>query len=243
MPHIGTLRETALHAALKQYCAQPGDEFEVPVNGYVIDLRRGNTLIEIQTGNFGAFKRKLPALLEHYRVRVVHPIAVEKWITRVSVAGEKLGRRKSPRRGVWADVFLELVSLPELALHPNFSLELLLIHEEEIRVPADSILSGAKRSRRAKRRRRWKKEWRTHNRHLLDVVEWEVFETPADYAHRFLPVELPQPFTNHALAKALGQPASIAQKITYCFRRMGLIEMVGKRGRSLLFQRVSPSTG
>lgn len=233
MPHIGTLHETALHAALKLYCAQPGDEFEVPVNGYVIDLRRGNTLIEIQTGNFGAFKRKLPALLEHYHVRVVHPIAVEKWITRVSAAGEKLGRRKSPRHGVWADVFLELVSLPELALHPNFSLEVLLIHEEEIRVPAKP----------AKRRRRWKKEWRTHNRRLLEVVEWEVFETPADYAHRFLPVELPQPFTNRALAKALGQPAFIAQKITYCFRRMGLIELAGKQGRSLLFRRVAPSTG
>ena len=232
MPHIGTLREGALHAALKQYCARPGDEFEVPINGYVIDLRRGDTLIEIQTGNFGAFKRKLPALLEHYHVRVVHPIAAEKWITRVNAEGEKLSRRKSPRRGALADVFFELVSIPQLLAHPNFSLEVLLIREEEIRVPAKP----------PKRRRRWKKEWGTHERRLLEVVEWEVFETPADYAHRFLPAGLPQPFTNRALARALGRPSFIAQKITYCFQRMGLIELVGKQGRALQFQRLNGST-
>lgn len=226
MSHIGTLRESTLHAALKAYCAQPGDEFEVPVNGYVIDLRRGDRLIEIQTGNFGAFKRKLPALLDEYRVRVVHPIAVEKWITRVSAAGEKVGRRKSPRRGNLADLFLELVSIPELAAHPNFSLEVVLIREEEIRTPA----------RPPKRKRRWKKEWRTHDRRLLEVLDWEVFETPLDYAQRFIPRDLPQPFTNRTLAKALGQPVFIAQKITYCFRKLGLIEPVGKKGRSMQFE-------
>jgi hypothetical protein len=232
-PHIGTLRETALHAALKQYCARPGDEIEARVGGHVADLRRGDLLIEIQTQNFAAFKRKIARLLDDYRVRVVHPIAVAKWITRVSADGEKIGRRKSPRRGELADIFLELVSLAALLSHRNFSLEVLLIHEEEIRTPAKP----------SKRRRRWKKEWRTHDRRLLEVVEWEVFESPADYAHRFLPAGLPQPFTNRALAKALGQPAFIAQKITYCFQKMGLIEAAGKKGRAKLFQRVPPSAG
>tara|TARA_B110000014_G_C20100324_1_gene577464 strand:- start:1253 stop:1462 length:210 start_codon:yes stop_codon:yes gene_type:complete len=39
-PIIGTLNEGSLHASLKQFFAQPGDEFEVPINGYVIDIVR-----------------------------------------------------------------------------------------------------------------------------------------------------------------------------------------------------------
>jgi hypothetical protein len=51
------LRESQLHATLKTWYAQPGDVTEVPVNGFLIDLKRGDTLIEIQTRNFSA-KRK-----------------------------------------------------------------------------------------------------------------------------------------------------------------------------------------
>ncbi|MCS6910269.1 MAG: hypothetical protein NZM11_06845 [Anaerolineales bacterium] len=118
MPHIGTLRESHLHAALKQYYAQPGDVFESPVAGFVADIVRGNLVIEIQTANFSPLKRKLPQLLQTHRLRLVHPIAVEKWIVRMDAAGRALSRRKSPRRGCLEHIFLELVSLPELAANP-----------------------------------------------------------------------------------------------------------------------------
>jgi hypothetical protein len=42
-------------------------------------------------------------------------------------------RRKSPRRGKLEDLFLELVRIPHLINHPNLTLEVLLIREEEIR--------------------------------------------------------------------------------------------------------------
>ncbi len=93
-------------------------------------------MIEIQTGNFAALKRKLPSLLENHRVRLIYPIAQAKWITRVKADGKtQVSRRKSPRRGALEDVFVELVSLPELMAHPNFTLEVVLIHEEEWRCP------------------------------------------------------------------------------------------------------------
>ena len=79
---IGNLRETALHAALKAWYARPGDEWEAPVAGYFVDLRRGDVLIEIQTRNFSAIKRKLARLLDEYTVRLVHPVAQEKYIVR-----------------------------------------------------------------------------------------------------------------------------------------------------------------
>jgi len=66
-PHIGTLREGPLHASLKQWCARPGDRFEVPVDGYVIDLVRDDLLIEVQTSGFSSMKEKLRDLLERRR--------------------------------------------------------------------------------------------------------------------------------------------------------------------------------
>jgi hypothetical protein len=72
---IGTLSEKSLHAGLKQWYGRPSDQFEVPVDGYVIDIRRDDTLIEIQTRQLGAMKRKLAALLPNHPVHLLHPIA------------------------------------------------------------------------------------------------------------------------------------------------------------------------
>lgn len=226
-PHIGTLRESQLHAALKQYYARPGDALELPVAGFVADIVRGDLVIEIQTANFSPLRRKLPRLLQTHRLRLVHPIAVEKWIVRTDAAGRALSRRKSPRRGCLEHIFLELVSLAELAAHPNFSLEVALVREEERRAPAS----------RTRRRRR--KDWRTTDRVLLEVMDFEVFEFPADYAHRFLPANLPQPFTSRELAHALGQPHALGQKATYCLYRMGLLAEAGRRGRAKLWRRTT----
>lgn len=46
---IGLLNENPLHAALKKWYARPGDQLEVSVDGFVIDVVQGNLLIEIQT--------------------------------------------------------------------------------------------------------------------------------------------------------------------------------------------------
>ncbi len=223
MSGIGTLRETELHAALKALYTEPGDMLEARVDGYVIDLLRGETAIEFQTHNFHAIRGKLQRLVERRPVRLVHPVALERWIVRQDADGRPLpGRRKSPRRGHAAHLFLELVSLPALLAHPNFSLELLLIREEEVRGPQAPV-----------RRGRWRpKDWHVVGRRLLAVTDRLLLTCPADCL-RFLPPGLPQPFTNRELARSLGQPAHIAEKMTYCLRQMGVVAEVGRRGRAL----------
>ena len=224
---IGTLRETSLHAALKTWYARPGDELEASVEGYQIDLRRGAQLIEIQTRNFAALKRKLTQLVEFYPVRLVHPIAQEKWIVRLGRDGvTPLTRRKSPRRGRVDQLFAELVSFPELVAHPNFTLEVLMTREEEILRPA-----GRSNGRRVSWRR---KGWEICDRRLLGVIDQVVLASPADFL-RFLPDALPQPFTSRDLAVATGQSLYVVQKITYCLRKMGTIGSAGKRGGALLY--------
>jgi hypothetical protein len=225
---IGTLNEKPLHAALKQWYAQPGDLTEVSVDGFTIDIVRGDLLIEIQTRNLSAIKRKLMSLVEQHPVRLVYPIAQDKWIVRQSRNGQRtpgVGRRKSPKRGTVELVFEELVSLPHLLTHPNFSLDVLLIQEEEVRRQAGT--------------RSWRRKgWAIHERLLLQVVERRLFETPDDLL-ALLPLALTEPFTTTDLAQATGHPLWLAQKMAYCLREMGAITAVGKRGRGLLYVRAA----
>jgi hypothetical protein len=127
---IGTLRERPLHASVKRWYAQDGDRVEVPVDGFVIDLVRGEQLIEVQTRGFAAIKPKVAALLGRgHAVRIVHPIAVDRWIVQVDADGSVVARRRSPRHGSLCDIAIELVYLPELLAQPGFELEVLLTVE------------------------------------------------------------------------------------------------------------------
>jgi hypothetical protein len=222
--HIGSLNEKSLHASLKQWYAQPNDQFEVSVDGFVIDIVRDDLLIEIQTRSFPSMKRKLFKLTETHPVRLVHPIAQEKWIMKLADDEQTAqSRRKSPKRGTVYEIFQELVSFPQLMMDPNFSLHVLLIQEEE--------------ARRYDGRRGWRRKGCvTHERHLLAVVDDYRFTTPADM-QTLLPETLDNPFTTSDLAKALSQPRRLMQKMAYCLREMGAIEQVGKRRNTILYQR------
>jgi hypothetical protein len=230
---IGTLNEKSLHAALKQWYAQPGDLIEASVDGFTVDIVRGDLLIEIQTRNLSAIKRKLTKLVEQHPVRLVYPVAQDKWIVRQSRNGQRvLARRKSPKRGTIELVFEELVSLPQLLAHPNFSLQVVLIQEEEVRrYDGTRNPQGAFGSWR-------RKGWVTHERRLLQVVGQRLFETPKDML-ALIPTTLHKPFTTTDLAEATGQPLWLAQKMAYCLRAMGAIAVAGKRGRGILYVRAT----
>jgi hypothetical protein len=220
--NIGLLNEQPLHAALKTWYARPGARFEVQVDGFVVDIVQGDLLVEIQTGNFSAVKEKIKALVGNHPLRLVYPIALEKWLLKLpKERGGETRRRKSPKRGRMEEVFRELVSFPELMCSANFSLEVLLIQEEEVR--------------RHDPARRWRNRgWVTVERRLLDVVGRRLFEKPDDVV-AILPVDLPERFTTTDMARAMGGPQWLAQKTAYCLRKMGTVVEVGKRGRSKLY--------
>ena len=219
---IGTLNEKPLHEALRQWYEQSNDRFEVPVDGFVVDIVRDDLLVEIQTRNFGAVKRKLEKLMVHHPVRLVYPIPREKWIIKLADDGtNQLSRRKSPKRGALEHVFDELVSLPKLLMNPNCSIELLLTQEEEVR-----RYDGTHGWRR--------RGWVTHERRLLRVLERRILKTPVDM-YAFIPSTLAEPFTTSDLAIAIAKPRRLAQKMVYCLRLMGCITPVGKRSNAILY--------
>jgi hypothetical protein len=220
---IGTLGEKSLHAALKAWYSRPGDEFEVPVSGYIADLVRDGLLIEIQTRNFSAIRPKLARLLEDHPLRLLHPIAGDRWIVHLGSDGRQQTRRKSPKHGRILDIFNELVYIPDLIAHPNLAIEAVLIQEEEVRVES---------SRWSWRRRGWK----SYDRRLLDVLDQACFTTLQDFQN-VLPDPLPDPFSNRELASALDCSYNLAQKITYTLREADALYLAGKRGNSLLYRR------
>jgi hypothetical protein len=224
-PHIGTLNEKPLHEALKKWYARPKDKFEVPVDGSVVDIVRGKLLIEIQTRNFSAIKRKLEKLLVTHKVRLVYPIAAEKWIIKQPRnPKDKVNRRRSPKRGAYEDVFSELIRIPHLLANPNFSLELLLIEEEEVR-SYDGI-------------RGWRRGyWVTDEHRLLQVIKSRTLRSPKDMAV-FIPANLAEPFAVTELARAIGKTPGLARKMVYCLRLMGCIAQTGKRGNAILYSRI-----
>lgn len=198
------------------------------MDGYFIDLVRDDLLIEIQTGNFSALRSKLYDLVERHPIRLIYPIAQEKWILRLPTDGERpISRRKSPRRGRLEHVFIELVHLPKIMHHPNFSLEVLLIQQEDI------FRDDGKGSWR-------RKGWSLADRRLLNILSVHQFSTPSEFIP-LLPPDLPSPFTSRQLANGSHLSMREAQKMIFCLRQMDLLQVTGKAGRSLLLQLAADS--
>ena len=222
MSGIGLLNEKPLHASLKEWYAQPGDRFEVAVEGFVVDIVRDDLLLEIQTGNFASIKSKLTNLARSHQIRLIYPIAEEKWIVQLAKDDSSgVTRRKSPKRGRVEDLFWEMVSIPQLLSNRNFSLEVLMIREEE--------------ARRYEGKRKWRRKgWVIEERRLLEVVDQRLFEESADWL-ALLPEGM-ESFTARDLAEAVDIGRELAQKMAYVLRKVRVIELIGRRGRANLYR-------
>jgi hypothetical protein len=209
-PRIGTLNEGSLHAALKQRYARPGDQFEVGLEGMIIDLvRAGNELVEVQTGSVGAMGSKLDRLLSSYQVLVVHPIPVETILVRNGHAD-----RRSPKKGSVLDIFAELVSIPTLIDHPNLTIDVVLTREERVKVEDPTM-----------RRRRG--GWRTVDRRLVEVIDVHRL-SGADDLDEFVPTGLPEIFTTADLARCGRFRRNTAQQIAYCMKALERFELIDR---------------
>lgn len=217
---IGTQNERSLHNAIKKWYYKKGDKFEQKVNTYFVDIVRNDLLIEVQTSNFPAIKNKLEKLLNEHKVRLIYPIAVEKWIVKIKNS-KILYRRKSPKTGTVFDIFNELISIRNIVNNPNFSLELLLIAEEQIR--ADDGKGSWRR-----------KGVSISDRKLLEVKKSVLLNNKSDYLI-FIPEKLKKPYSNKEYSRDLKLSIYNARKINYTLCRMNIIKVVGKKSNELLY--------
>ncbi len=219
---IGTLKEKSLHAELKSWFKIPGDKIETKIDGYIIDIVRGELLIEIQTQNFSAIRKKLENLLKRHRIRLIYPIVQKKWIICLDQNGVQVAKRRlSPKHNSFVNLFEELIWIPHIILNSNLTIEVLIVHVEEIK------LNDGKGSWR-------RKGWSIIDRKLVNIVDQKRFQEPADFL-TLIPKNLKLPFTNFELSKALKKSIGLARKMTYCLRKNRLLKVIGKKGKAFLF--------
>lgn len=217
--------ESFLHLQLKDFYHQPGDKIEYHLNKFIIDIVRKNFLIEIQTKNFSAIKKKLETLIKSYKVLLVYPILQDKWILKVDINSKKLIKRTlSPKHCNFYNIFEELVRIPHLISEPNLMIEVLIIQAEEMWV---NDTKGSWRRR----------GWSIKDRRLINILDQKLFSNPNHFLS-LLPSDLETPFTNSDLSNALNRSQRLASMMTYCLRKMNLIKIVGNKNRSNLFDLV-----
>ena len=219
---IGTLNEGSLHAALKELLAEPGDELEVPLDRFVIDIRRGDLLIEVQTQSFAAMARKLDSLLDSYTIRIVYPVAVTTFLHRPDAKP-----RRSPKKGDRYSVLDELVSIPTLIDHPRLGIDVALLQVERHQVHDPTA-------------RRGRGGWRTTDKRLRSLEGWYYLRHGSDLLD-MLPSGLPEVFTTADIASSSPMSRSSAQKLAYILRALSLIQLIDRDKRGHLYQLNHPA--
>ncbi|HID20854.1 MAG TPA: hypothetical protein EYP14_00425 [Planctomycetaceae bacterium] len=216
--------ESTFHRQLKQRYSGPDGPQEVAVAGYRIDAVQNDWLIEIQTGSLAAIKNKVRDLLREHRVLVVKPLVVRKFLVKWSgPKGDVVSSRYSPLRGHVHEVFEELVYIVALFPHPRLALEIVLVEQEEHRIPAPRRSRG----------------YRVADRRLRKVFESIRLEQAEDLV-RLLPDGLRQrasrePVTTLEIADEMVIPRWLAQKVGYCLRKTGAARVVGRKGSALMY--------
>ncbi|MFO1043925.1 MAG: hypothetical protein U0941_19250 [Planctomycetaceae bacterium] len=214
--------ESSLHRQLKSLYAGSTDDVEVQVDGYRIDAIVRGRLFEIQQASLSALRVKVADLLERHRVVVVKPLVSRKYLIRRNHPdGEIVSARYSPTHETILNLFEDLVHFITVFPHPRLTLEVVLTDQEEDRITCV-------------RRRRRGPDFRVQDRRLVEVVSTHKLRTVADL-RRLLPTSLPGEFTTGELASHAQIPRWLAQKMAYCLRKTGAIDVRGKRGNAWLY--------
>lgn len=219
---IGTLSEKTVHAVVKHYMEPNEDYHEVPLEGFVADIFREDAVTEIQTAHFNVLRRKLDKFLPLYPVTIVYPIPAVKWVIWVDPgSGAEVSRRKSPKKGSPYQAFNELYKIKSYLGDPNLRILFLFIDMEETR-----LLDGWSRDK--------KRGATKYDRIPLELVDEMLFERVEDY-RMMIPPEL-SGFTTREYAKSTKIPLSHAQTALNIFYYLNVVERIGKKGNSYLYE-------
>ena len=220
---IGNLNETTLHEQIKLAYAEGAGVPEQEIGGFYIDVVTDHELIEVQTRGIGKLRRKIVALSPHHPIRIVHPVARETVINKLSAGGELISSRRSPKRGRAEDAFREIVSIADLLPDPAVTIDVLIVDVVETRIDDGT---GSWRRRGV----------RIAGRALARIVEMRRFCTAADFLS-VLPARFHGArFTNADLIAAAGLPYRTIQPITSTLRKMGVLSVVDRAGRHTVYE-------
>ncbi len=225
---IGTLAEKRMHVILKKYVCPNQSFYEIPLDGtrYVSDIRIGNEIYEIQTGDFFPMKKKIGYYLEHTdcTVTIVHPIVVNKWVVWIDPVSRSVSEKiRSPKHERAEDILPTLYPLLPYLKNDRLRFRFLLIEAIDFK-----ILSKGTRNR--------KKGAEKYERIPLSLLGEMDFLSVSDFS-ALLPDALPSSFTVKefsALTKIRGMNAYSAVRV---LEALGFLSEGEKRGRAMTFEK------
>lgn len=218
---IGERGEKNLHALFKLAIEPDRSKHEVPLDGYIADVRNEDGVFEIQTRGFARLAAKLEVFLKSCDVTVVCPIVTDKTIVWLDENGEVQSKRQSPKHGVPTDAAAELYALRHLIGHPRLRFLFPRLAAVEYRDAARKN-NGAKAA--ADRL----------PASFSDVIE---VRTRAD-VKALLPKGLPKTFTAKEFEKHIRRPSRAAHAALGLFCACGFFDRK-KEGRAYLYTRKS----
>ena len=135
---ITTYKERSLHASLKEHFCPDRSRHELKIGRYVADACDGQTIFEIQTGNFSPLVKKIKFYLENtdLDVVVVRPIAKNRrifWLDPVSGELNK-SSRPSPRHEGLPHGIADLFYVRELLGEKRLSFCFVFMDVNEVRL-------------------------------------------------------------------------------------------------------------
>ena len=136
--------------------------------------------------------------------------------------GELSQKHKSPKKCRIYDAFKEIIRIKYALDNPRFHLVLCFLEVDEIR-----FLNG------------WSKDKKRGSsrcdRIPKDIIEEVRFDCIQDYK-RFIPEGLPEEFTSAHYAKACRINKQLASNGLNILSYLGLVERIGKKGRSYVYK-------
>ncbi len=221
--NIGGLSEKALHLTFKLFYEPDINYREVALGAFQADILHNGCAVEIQTGNFGALRKKIGALPEDTSLTVVHPLLAEKRLFRIDPdSGEVTGGRKSPSHEDIYDAFGELVRIRESLLRKELAFVFPVVGADEYRMVCN--------------------HYRTHNSVKYECYPrtlfgfWE-FDTPYAFAALLPPLpEGEKQYTTASCAKLLGKTRSGAGAFLATLVSLDILKRTKGRGREYLYE-------
>lgn len=221
---VGTQNEKLIHATLKNYYAPFSDEQEIKIGNFYADAVNEEGIFEIQTRALKRLSEKLRQFTAGSHVNIVYPIEANVRTTYIDTeTGEIVKEIPYRSYNPKLKLFSELYSIREFIFDGSVSVIL-------ARLKLDKRVYFSGRMPNMKSRLARKKLY--IEKIPLELLEEIRLDTPRDYA-RWLPAKLPERFTKKEFcAAAKDSPASLRLEL---LRTAGLLEQVGKSGRSYVY--------
>ena len=222
--NIGTYKEKKLHIILKKYFEDDPACQEVPTNGFIADIRRGDTVTEIETAGFSGLKPKLAAYLPEYRVNLVHPLAGRKTVSWIDPETKEISApKRSPKKEGAYDLLFEMVRILPYVSEKRLTVLGPVMEMDEYRM-ADGWGRGGKRGSH---------RFEQIPVDLIDIIE---LTTDDDY-RRWIPGTLGESFTVREFAAGAKIGEYTARPVIKVMEARGVLRSLGKTGRSVRYGR------